>query len=220
MNSGVTLNNEQDLNQWNNRQRDDMAPETLLEEYTTPKEGLDDDVEMDTSTQLPVNDGGIVIEEELLSTTDASPSTTEQTQAEGRSDLASISLANNSAEVEANSGESATSSSVPSPPAKKESNNKGPSVASQKKSPEVDVYDFDEPFLWFLHAINEEPMFMGVIESFKRYIEETGNKENVQRGQPSDTSAASGVIEKNGWIYEAAKGVLWHCPSMINKQAE
>lgn len=63
-------------------------------------------------------------------------------------------------------------------------------------------------------------MFMGVVESFKRYLEETGNKENIQAGDKSPPTAASGLIDKNRWIYEAAKGVLWHCPSLINKQAE
>lgn len=68
-------------------------------------------------------------------------------------------------------------------------------------------------------SLFQEPMFMGVVESFKRYMEETGNKDNVLKGT-EESSAASGVIEKNGWIYEAARGVLFHCPSMINRQAE
>jgi hypothetical protein len=67
----------------------------------------------------------------------------------------------------------------------------------------MDFYDFNEPFLWFLYAINEEPMFMGVVESFKRYLEETGNKENIVT--PS-SSGESGLVDKNKWIYEAAKG--------------
>lgn len=41
---------------------------------------------------------------------------------------------------------------------------------------QMESYVFDEPFLWFLHATNEEPMFMGIIESFKRYKEQGANK--------------------------------------------
>ncbi|ODN02557.1 Antithrombin-III [Orchesella cincta] len=41
---------------------------------------------------------------------------------------------------------------------------------------QIESYVFDEPFLWFLHATNEEPMFMGIIESFKRYKEQGSSK--------------------------------------------
>jgi hypothetical protein len=221
----VTLNNEKDLASWNKKQRDDVPPETLLEEYTTPKS----DDEDSTSTN-----GGVVLDDEAA-TTLSSPPEDDETVAtkEERKDLPSLAFSPSStspptSEANGTSGDSTNDNKNSS---SAEASVVPPSIASATESatgdtktdkkapvetfnPPADVYEFNEPFLWFLHAINEEPMFMGVIESYKRYLEETGHKDN------NVGNKVSGVIEKNGWIYEAARGILWHCPSMINKQAE
>jgi len=213
MRSGVTLNNEKDLASWDKKQRDDVPPETLLEEYTTPQS---DDGESETAT------GGLVLDDEPT-TLSSPPEDSDIPAKEDRKGLPSLAFASSNASADAN-GTAATeapsnnASSVEGIVA--EGSSKADAKVEKKApgpetfTPVVDVYEFNEPFLWFLHAINEEPMFMGVIESFKRYLEETGNKDN------NVGNKVSGVIEKNGWIYEAARGILWHCPSMINKQAE
>lgn len=193
--TGVTLNNEKDLNEWNNKQRDDMAPETLLEEYTTPQ--FEEDAEEATTI------GGVVLDDETGTT--VSPGAEE---ALDRKDLPSLTLT-----VTVNQ----TNNTSSTPEISVSANKTEKKAPAETFSAPAEVYEFNEPFLWFLHAINEEPMFMGVIESFKRYTEETGHSDNnVNRAGDK----VSGVIDKNGWIYEAAKGILWHCPSQINKQTE
>jgi hypothetical protein len=82
---------------------------------------------------------------------------------------------------------------------------------------QIESYIFDEPFLWFLHATNEEPMFMGIIESFKRYKEQGSSK---LISLASNKFAKDGTIGGTGGskhsslvdvIADTANINLWNC---------
>lgn len=135
-----------------------MAPETLLEEYTTPKggDGLDDDSDSSSSQ-----------DDEMEASTSSSTSSDDDTAVEEttitnsggeeRSDLGSISLTSPTTvetptDASTNSG---SSTATPDPVKEGVATEDAKTVKKAAPSVEMDFYDFNEPFLWFLHAINE-----------------------------------------------------------------
>ncbi|CAL8074221.1 unnamed protein product [Orchesella dallaii] len=83
---------------------------------------------------------------------------------------------------------------------------------------QIESYIFDEPFLWFLHATNEEPMFMGIIESFKRYKEQGSSKlislasnKFAKEGSISVGGSGGAKLPLVDVIADTANINLWNC---------
>lgn len=85
----------------------------------------------------------------------------------------------------------------------------------KRGSNQIESYVFDEPFLWFLHATNEEPMFMGIIESFKRYKDQGANRvisltnnNNNKVAKDGATGSKHPIVDV---IADTANINLWNC---------
>jgi len=212
---GATVNSENEYQSWvkSGGQHDDVDLDELLETTTTA--GNTDDEESVTVateeevklTDEPTKEESPSNEQKLRNGADKSETVEEESGNKSESKDESTTEPNTTKD-EQDDSESATTAAASEDKETNEDDKKSEksdikdadksgdesietsgSLEKGGKQGKVSEYNFDGPFLWFLHATNDEPLFMGVVESFETYKE-------VPR-----------------WLRDTTRGLLWRCPA-------